>query len=54
RVLDAEAAEAVLRLLRGVVSDEGTGRRAQIPGYVVAGKTGTAWQPCSAEFGYWC
>lgn len=42
RVMRAETAQAVRRLLEGVVDDEGTGTRAQVPGYRVAGKTGTA------------
>jgi len=32
-------------LLKGVVSDQGTARLAAIPGYTVAGKTGTAQKP---------
>src|SRR5262245_35776334 len=41
RVLEPGTIEVLTRLLRGVV-DHGTGTRAAIPGYVVAGKTGTA------------
>ncbi len=42
RVMSARTAQAVRHLLEGVVDDEGTGTRAQVPGYRVAGKTGTA------------
>jgi cell division protein FtsI (penicillin-binding protein 3) len=41
RVLEPATVEILTEVLRGVVSG-GTGRRAAIPGYVVAGKTGTA------------
>ena len=41
RVVDPETVELLVELMKGVVRD-GTGRRAAIPGYVVAGKTGTA------------
>jgi membrane peptidoglycan carboxypeptidase len=41
RVLQPEAVDTLTDILRAVVS-EGTGRAAAIPGYVVAGKTGTA------------
>jgi cell division protein FtsI (penicillin-binding protein 3) len=41
RVLEPDTVDTLTEILRGVVR-EGTGRRAAIPGYVVAGKTGTA------------
>jgi membrane peptidoglycan carboxypeptidase len=41
RVIQPSTAETLTDILRGVVR-EGTGRRAAVPGYVVAGKTGTA------------
>lgn len=41
RVVDPETADVLTDLLTGVVR-YGTGRRAALPGYVVAGKTGTA------------
>lgn len=41
RVLEPDTVDTVTEMLRAVVL-EGTGRRAAVPGYVVAGKTGTA------------
>lgn len=41
RVMSASTAQAVRKMMRKVVSDDGTGRRAQVANYSVAGKTGT-------------
>ena len=41
RVLQPETASTLTEILKSVVR-EGTGKRAAVPGYVVAGKTGTA------------
>ena len=42
RVVSAQTAATVRAMLESVVSDEGTAPQASIPGYRVAGKTGTA------------
>src|SRR6185503_15674858 len=41
RVIEPATVDTLTDLLKGVVR-EGTGKRAAVPGYVVAGKTGTA------------
>ena len=47
RVITADTADAMLSMLEYVVTGEGTtGGLAAVPGFDVAGKTGTAWQPC--------
>ena len=43
RVLDPQVCRDLIRLLEKVVT-AGTGARAAVPGYHVAGKTGTAWK----------
>jgi len=50
RVIDTETARHLVDMLEGVV-EAGTGTNAQVPGYRVAGKTGTAWKP-QPEGGY--
>ena len=41
RTVSADTAAALTTIMEGVVTD-GTAKRAQIPGYTIAGKTGTA------------
>jgi cell division protein FtsI/penicillin-binding protein 2 len=45
RVLEPGVDAQLRTMLRGVVSDQGTAELAAIPGYAVAGKTGTAQKP---------
>jgi cell division protein FtsI (penicillin-binding protein 3) len=42
RVMSAKVAQQIMTMLQGVVSPGGGGTRAQVTGYQVAGKTGTA------------
>lgn len=42
QVIDEKTAELVLGMLEAVLGNEGTGKQARIPGFRVAGKTGTA------------
>lgn len=41
RVMSAETAQAVRKMMQRVISDKGTGKRADVANYTVAGKTGT-------------
>jgi cell division protein FtsI/penicillin-binding protein 2 len=45
RILSASVDHTLLQMLKGVVSDNGTAAGAEITGYTVAGKTGTAQKP---------
>ena len=45
RILSRAVDRRLLQMLKGVVSDAGTAAAAAIPGYTVAGKTGTAQKP---------
>ncbi|TPW14998.1 MAG: cell division protein FtsI (penicillin-binding protein 3), partial [bacterium] len=42
RAVSPETAGEMMRILEGAVSENGTGSKAAMPGYRVAGKTGTA------------
>jgi cell division protein FtsI (penicillin-binding protein 3) len=45
RIVSPAVADTLVSMLRGVVADGGTGTEAAVPGYTVAGKTGTAAKP---------
>jgi cell division protein FtsI (penicillin-binding protein 3) len=44
RVLEQDVSRDMIGLLEHVVGPDGTGAKASVPGYRVAGKTGTAWK----------
>ncbi|MBM5813042.1 MAG: penicillin-binding protein 2 [Gammaproteobacteria bacterium] len=50
RVLEERVARDLVGLLENVVGPDGTGRKAAVPGYRVAGKTGTAWKASGGKY----
>jgi cell division protein FtsI (penicillin-binding protein 3) len=49
RVLPEDVSRAVVHMMESVITD-GSGHKAAIPGYRVAGKTGTAWKASSGGY----
>ena len=52
RVVSAATAQSVAKMLQGVLAAGGTASEAAIPGYTLAGKTGTAQKPDPINGGY--
>jgi len=51
RVFDERIARSLIHMMESVVTQEGaTGVRAKVPGYRVAGKTGTAWKASAGGY----
>jgi len=50
RVLSEKVSRDLVTLLEGVVTPDGTGLKATVPGYRVAGKTGTAWKAAAGGY----
>lgn len=51
RALSASTAKAVVDMMEHVILDGGTGTKAQVPGYRVAGKTGTSRKAVAGGYG---
>ncbi|WP_220720271.1 penicillin-binding transpeptidase domain-containing protein [Agarivorans litoreus] len=51
RVFEQNKAQAVLEMMESVIQDGGTGQKAAVPGYRVAGKTGTSRKAVRGGYG---
>ena len=51
RVLSKENAQAILTMMESVVQPDGSGKKAKVPGYRVAGKTGTSRKAVAGGYG---
>ena len=49
-ILDPGVSRMLIHLLEAVVAPDGGGKKAAIPGYTVAGKTGTAWKATAGGY----
>lgn len=52
RVISEETADTLLEMMEAVTEDGGTGTNASVPGYRIAGKTGTAQMPAGNGWTY--
>jgi cell division protein FtsI/penicillin-binding protein 2 len=52
RIVSARSAQVITRMLQQVVTEDGTGEKAAITGYAVAGKTGTSQKTHGGRRGY--
>jgi len=50
RVIDERISKQVVSMLEAVITPDGTGERASLTGYRVAGKTGTAWKATAGGY----
>ena len=53
RVISPETARTMLSIMSGVTGESGTARQAAVPGYEVAGKTGTAQKVINGKYAAW-
>ncbi len=52
RVVSEDVAYSVLGMMESVISEEGSGKNAMVPGYRVAGKTGTSQKATAGGYGH--
>ncbi len=50
RAISTSSARMLIDMMETVITEEGTGQRAAVPGYRVAGKTGTAWKSTAGGY----